>query len=70
MNEILTVTTEEAKTMARRLAREEGLFAGTSSGANVVAAIRVAQRLGPKATVVTIMVDSGFRYLSTDLYRQ
>jgi len=70
VNEILTVTTEEAKTMARRLAREEGLFAGTSSGANVVAAIRVGKRLGPKATVVTIMVDSGLRYLSTDLYRQ
>jgi cysteine synthase len=70
VNEILTVTTEEAKAMARRLAREEGLFAGTSSGANVVAAIRVAERLGPKATVVTIMVDSGLRYLSTDLYRQ
>ena len=70
VDEILTVTTEEAKTMAQRLAREEGLFAGTSSGANVVAAIRVAERLGPHATVVTIMVDSGLRYLSTDLYRQ
>jgi cysteine synthase len=70
VDEILTVTTEEAKAMARRLAREEGLFAGTSSGANVAAAIRVAEKLGPKATVVTIMVDSGLRYLSTDLYRQ
>ena len=70
VNEILTVPTEEARAMARRLACEEGLFAGTSSGANVVAAIRVGERLGPKATVVTIMVDSGLRYLSTDLYRQ
>lgn len=70
VDEILAVPTEEAKTMARRLAHEEGLFAGTSSGANVVAAIRVAKKLGPKATVVTIMVDSGLRYLSTDLYRQ
>jgi cysteine synthase A len=69
VNEILTVTTEEAQAMARRLAREDGVFAGTSSGANVVAAIRVAERLGPNATVATIMVDSGFRYLSTDLYR-
>ena len=69
VNEILTVTTEEAKAMARRLAREEGIFAGISSGANTVAAIRVAERLGPKATVATIMVDSGLRYLSTDLYR-
>lgn len=69
VNEIITVTTDEAKWMARRLAREEGIFAGTSSGANVVAALRVAQRLGPQATVVTIMVDSGLRYVSTDLFR-
>ena len=69
VDEIMTVSTEEAKAMARRLAREEGLFAGISSGANVVAAIRVAGKLGPKATVVTILVDSGLRYMSTDLYR-
>ena len=69
VDEILTVTTEEAKEMTRRLAREEGLFAGTSSGANVVAALRVAERLGPDATVVTLMVDSGLRYLSTDVYQ-
>jgi cysteine synthase A len=69
VDEILPVTTEDAKTMARRLAREEGLFAGTSSGANVVAALKVAERLGPEAMVVTIMCDSGLRYLSTDLYR-
>ena len=69
VNEILTVSTNEAKAMARRLAREEGIFAGTSSGANVVAALRVAERLGTKATVVTIIVDSGLRYLSTDVYR-
>jgi cysteine synthase A len=69
VNEIMTVSTPEAKTMARRLAQEEGVFAGTSSGANVVAALRIAQRLGPKATVVTLMVDSGLRYLSTDIYR-
>jgi cysteine synthase A len=69
VKEIMTVTTDDAKAMARRLAREEGLFAGTSSGANVVAALRVAQRLGPNATVVTLLVDSGLRYLSTDLYQ-
>jgi cysteine synthase A len=69
VNEILSVSTDEAKEMARRLSREEGLFAGTSSGANVVAAIRLAERLGPEATVVTLMVDSGLKYLSTDLYR-
>ena len=68
VDEILTVSTDEAKAMARRLAREEGLFAGTSSGANACAALRVAERLGPDATVVTIIVDSGLRYLSTDLY--
>jgi cysteine synthase A len=57
------VSTEEAKTMALRLAREEGLFAGTSTGANVVAALRVAQTLGPRTTVVTIMCDTGMKYL-------
>jgi cysteine synthase A len=69
VNEIQTVTTGDAKQMARRLAREEGVFAGASSGANVVAAIRVAERLGPDATVATIIIDSGLRYLSTDIYR-
>lgn len=70
VDEIVSVSTAEAKDMARRLAREDGVFAGTSSGANVVAAIRLAERLGPKATVATIVVDSGVRYLSTDVYRQ
>jgi len=69
VNEIITVSTEEAKAMARRLAKEEALFVGTSSGANVVASLKVAERLGPDATVVTVMVDSGLRYLSTDLFR-
>jgi cysteine synthase A len=68
VNEILPVTTEDAKDMARRLAREEALFAGTSSGANVVAALQVAERLGPGAKVVTLMADSGLKYLSTDVY--
>lgn len=54
--------------MARRLAREEGIFAGASTGANVVAAIRIAEQLCPGATVATIVVDSGLRYLSTDVY--
>jgi cysteine synthase len=69
VDEILSATTEEATHMCRRLAREEGIFAGTSSGLNVIAALRVAQRLGPEATVVTIIIDSGLRYLSTDVYR-
>ena len=68
VDEIRTVSTEAAYAMARRLAREEGLFVGGSSGANVVAALEVAKQLGPRATVVTIMVDSGLRYLSTPLY--
>lgn len=70
VDEILPVRTDDAKEMARRLAREEALFAGTSSGANVVAAIRVAERLGPGARVVTLMADSGLKYLSTDVYRR
>lgn len=69
VDRIVTVSTDDAKTMARRLAREEGLFAGTSSGANVCAAIEIAKELGPGRTVVTLMIDSGLKYLSTDLYR-
>lgn len=68
VNELMTVSTLEAKAMARRLASEEGIFAGTSSGANVVAATRIARRLGRGATVATIIVDSGLRYLSTDVF--
>jgi cysteine synthase A len=68
VDEVLAVRTDDAKDMARRIAREEGLFAGTSSGANVIAAVRVAQRLGPGARVVTLMADSGLKYLSTDVY--
>jgi len=67
-DDVLRVSTAEAKTMARRLAKEEALFAGTSSGANVVAALRVAERLGPGKTVVTLLCDTGLKYLSTDLY--
>ena len=69
VDEIQTVTTADAKNMARRLAREEAIFAGTSSGANVVAAVRVAERLGAGGTVATIIVDSGLRYLSADVFR-
>jgi cysteine synthase A len=57
------VSTEDAVAMALRLAREEGLFAGTSTGANVIAALRLAEQLGPDATVVTIMCDTGMKYL-------
>jgi cysteine synthase A len=50
--------------MANRLAREEGLFAGTSTGANVVAALRLAEQMDPNATIVTVMCDTGMKYLS------
>jgi cysteine synthase A len=61
---IETVSTEEASAMALRLAREEGLFGGTSTGGNVVAALRVAEQLEPGSTVVTVMCDTGMKYLS------
>ena len=69
VDEILPIPTPDAKEMARRLAREEGLFAGTSSGANVLASLEVARRLGPGANVVTLLVDSGLKYVNTDVYR-
>jgi len=68
VDDIISVSTSAAKRMARRLAKEEALFSGTSSGANVVAALRVADQLGPGKTVVTLLCDSGLKYLSTDLY--
>jgi cysteine synthase A len=69
VSEIQSATTEEAMQMCRRLAKEEGIFGGTSSGLNAIVALRVAERLGPDATVATLMIDSGLRYLSTDVYR-
>jgi cysteine synthase A len=65
VDRIVPVSTAEAEAMALRLVQEEGLFAGTTSGANVIAAIEVARQLGPGATVVTLLVDSGLRYLAT-----
>jgi len=64
-DQIEQVSTAEAMAMAIRLAREEGLFAGTSTGANVIAALRLAEQLGPEATIVTIMCDTGMKYLKT-----
>ena len=69
-DEILRVSSDEAYAMARRLAREEGLFAGPSTGANVEAALRIARTLPRDATVATLMVDTGLKYLSTELYRR
>jgi cysteine synthase A len=65
VDQIERVSTDEATAMALRLAREEGLFAGTSSGANVIAALRLAEQLGAGATVVTVMCDTGMKYLKT-----
>jgi len=63
-DEIERVSTEEATAMAKRLAREEGIFGGTSTGCNVIAAMSLAEKLGPAATVVTVMCDTGMKYLS------
>lgn len=68
IDEIVVVTDEEALECARRLAREEGLFAGISSGTNVAAALRLARVLGPGKTVVTLAPDTGERYFSTVLF--
>ncbi|MHA2227225.1 MAG: PLP-dependent cysteine synthase family protein [Candidatus Hodarchaeales archaeon] len=62
---IICITTNEAQNMARRLAQEEGLFTGSSSGANVAASLKIANQLGPNATVVTLMVDTGLKYLNS-----
>jgi cysteine synthase len=62
-DEIERISTEDARAMAFRLAAEEALFCGTSTGANVAAALRVAERLGPDATIVTLMCDTGMKYL-------
>jgi cysteine synthase B len=61
---VLEISTEEAYAMTRRLAREEGLLVGISSGANVAAALKLAQTLPEGSTVVTILCDSGSRYLT------
>ena len=68
LSSILTVTADEAIATTRRLAREEGLLVGISAGANVFAARQVAKRLGPGKNVVTVLCDTGERYLSTGIY--
>lgn len=67
-NENVVVSTEAAQTMTCRLAREEGLFVGVSSGANVLAALRLARELPSGSLVVTILCDGGERYLSEDFW--
>lgn len=67
-NEARGIDEGEAREMARRLAREEGIFSGVSSGLNVVGALQLAQELGVGHTVVTVAVDTGLKYLAGDLY--
>jgi cysteine synthase len=64
VDDVWTIEDEAALEMTRRLAREEGIFAGTSSGANIVGALRLAEQLGPNDVVVTLAVDSGFKYMT------
>ena len=68
VDEIVQVSSDDAMAMARRLASEEGLFAGTSTGANLIAALRVAETMPESGIVTTLAVDSGSKYLSTELY--
>lgn len=68
LDEVIAVPEAEAFAMARRAAREEGLMSGPSTGANLVAAQTLAQRLGPGKRVVTTQVDSGLKYLAGTLY--
>jgi cysteine synthase A len=67
-SEARAVDEEEARAMSRRLAAEEGLLAGTSSGLNVTGALAIATELGPGHTVATVAVDTGLKYLAGDLY--
>ncbi len=68
LDEVLAIDEGEARAMARRLAREEGILAGTSTGMNVTAALKVARQVGPGRTVVTVAVDTGLKYLAGDLF--
>ena len=68
MDAVELIEDAEALLMTLRLAREEGIFAGISSGANVVGAHRLAERLGPDAVIVTLAVDTGFKYMTVAPY--
>jgi len=68
LDEVVTVSTADAGAMARRAAREEGVWSGPSTGANLTVALELARRLGPGKRVVTPLVDSGLKYLGGDLY--
>ncbi len=68
LDEVRTVTEDDAFALGRRLAREEGLFLGMSSSANVLIALQIARELGPGKRVVTVSPDAGYKYLTTELY--
>jgi len=68
-DEVHTIEETEARVMAKHLVSDEGIFAGTSTGLNVAAAIRIAKKLQPSDIVVTVACDSGLKYLSTSLFR-
>jgi cysteine synthase A len=68
VTDVRAVSEADARALARRLASEEGVFGGTSSALNVLGAITVAKELGPGKRVVTVIVDSGLKYLAGDLY--
>jgi cysteine synthase B len=68
VDEEINVSTEEAHETTLKLARKEGLFAGISSGANVCAALKLAQKVPPNSVIVTILCDNGFRYLTDELW--
>jgi cysteine synthase A len=68
-DEVRVIDENDGRAMAKRIAREEGVFAGTSSGVNIVAAINLARELGPGKVVATVAVDTGLKYLAGDLYR-
>lgn len=68
IDEVVTVRSQDAKNFMRELARKEGLFVGISSGANVLAALKVGEEMGPGKTIVTVLPDSGERYLSMNIF--
>jgi cysteine synthase len=69
-HEVRVIDENEGRAMARRAAREEGIFGGTSTGLNLAGALQVAQELGPGKVVATVAVDTGLKYLAGDLYKQ
>lgn len=68
-DEVRVIDEDEGRAMARRVAKEEGVFAGTSSGVNIAAAVALAKELGPGKVVATVACDTGLKYLAGDLFK-